>query len=315
MGCRIIAAGAYLPEKIVSNQEFAKTLDTSDEWIRSRTGIEQRRVVAKGQPCSSLAIAAARQAIEQSYIKAEDIDLVMVATTSPDHSFPSVATQVQAALLKPGVPAFDVQAVCAGFVYGLQLASSLITSKAHKNILLVGSEVMSSLIDYTDRSTCILFGDGAGAVIISATDDDSEIIASALYSDGNHHDILYTDGGVSTTQTSGKIIMNGPEVYKKAIEGMHQACVSVLDKAGMTIEDVDYLIPHQANARIIDAVGKRLVIPDNKVIKTVSKHANCSAASIPLALAENFAKFKSGDIVLCCAFGAGLAWGANLIRW
>ncbi len=315
MGCRIIAAGAFLPEKVIMNEEFTKTLDTSDEWIRSRTGIEQRHVVEPGQPCSFLAIEAAKQAIANASIEAGAIDLVIVATTTPDHSFPSVATKVQAELLRPGTPAFDIQAVCAGFVYALPLARSLIVTRAYKNILVIGAEVMSSLLDYNDRSTCILFGDGAGAVIVSADDTESDIIASTLYSDGRYSDILYTDGGVSTTQTAGKIIMNGPEVYKRAIEGMYQACVDSLKQAEMSIDDIDYLIPHQANMRIINAVGKKLQIDDNNVIKTVAKHANCSAASIPLAISENFAKFKQGDIILCCAFGAGLSWGANLIRW
>lgn len=317
MGCKIAASAGYLPTRVVTNLEFEHTLDTTDEWIRSRTGITQRHVAAEGEFCSHMAIEAAKLALAKAAVSAADIDLIIVATTTPDYSFPSVASQVQAAISAKPIAAFDIQAVCSGFVYALHLGRNLIVSGAHKNILIIGAEKMSSLLDYSDRSSCILFGDGAGAIILSATaeDESSDIIASKLYADGKYKDILYSSGGVSTTGNAGTLQMKGPEVFKRAVDGMADVCLEVLEKAGILIDDIDFLVPHQANIRIIDAVGKKLGISDNKVIKTIAKHANCSAASIPLAIAENFDKFKEGDLVLCCAFGAGLTWGALLIRW
>ena len=317
MACKILGCGSYLPERIVSNADLEQLVDTSDEWIRSRTGIHQRHIATENEYASHLAFKAAEKAIADAEIKASDIDLIIVCTTTPDNSFPSTATKLQNYLKLGNIPSFDLQAVCSGFIYGLHLADSLIKSKQYKTVLLVCSEKMSSLLDWSDRSTCVLFGDGAGAVILQDSDSDSAIIDSKIYSDGAHYDLLYTDGGVSSTKKSGVIKMQGPILFKNAVEKMAGSIVKILEDNDMSMDDVNFMIPHQANIRIIDAIVDRLKADHNKIVKTISKHANCSAASIPLALAElkSTGVLKRGDILLFTAFGAGLTWGSAIIRW
>lgn len=317
MACKILGCGAYLPQRIVTNSELSLSVDTNDEWIRSRTGITQRHVASSDEYASHLAFKASIKAIEDAGIKAESIDLIVVCTTTSDNSFPSTASRVQNYLGLRNIPAFDLQAVCSGFIYGLHVVDSLVKSGAYKTVLLIGTEKMSSLLDWQDRATCILFGDGAGAVILQYSQDDSGIIDSKIYSDGNYYDILYTDGGISMNGQTGKIRMLGQEVFRHAVEKMSETSVAILQNNDMTVDNVDYFIPHQANIRIIDAVAQRLKLDRNKVIATVDKHANCSAASIPLALAhlKNIVNIKTGDILLFAAIGAGLTWGSVLIKW
>jgi 3-oxoacyl-[acyl-carrier-protein] synthase III len=317
MACKILGCGSYLPERIVSNADLEQLIDTSDEWIRSRTGIHQRHIAADDEFASHLAFKAAADAISDAGIEASEIDLIIVCTTTPDNSFPATATKLQSYLKLGSIPSFDLQAVCSGFIYGLHLADSLIKSKQYKTILLVCSEKMSSLLDWTDRSTCVLFGDGAGAVILQDDDSDSEIIDSKIYSDGSHFDLLYTDGGVSSNKRTGVIKMQGPALFKNAVEKMAGSVVKILEENNLSMDDISYMIPHQANIRIIDAIVERLKADHSKIIKTISKHANCSAASIPLALAElkSSGNLKRGDILLFTAFGAGLTWGSAIVRW
>lgn len=317
MACKIIGCGSYLPETIVSNAELSLSVDTDDEWIRSRTGILQRHIAGENEYTSHLALKASINAINDANIEPSSIDLIIVCSTTPDNSFPSIASKLQGYLKLGNIPSFDLQAVCAGFVYGLQVADSLMKSKKYKTILLVGAEKMSSLLDWNDRTTCVLFGDGAGAVILQYSQDNSGIIDSNIYSDGNYCDILHTDGGVSMSGQSGKIRMKGREVFRHAVEKMSESAEEILSKNNLTVKDVDYFIPHQANLRIMDAIADRLKIDYNKVVKTVDQHANTSAASIPLALAslKKEGKIKQGDILLCAALGAGVTWGSVLIRW
>ncbi|XVN42901.1 MAG: beta-ketoacyl-ACP synthase III [Candidatus Rickettsia vulgarisii] len=318
MACKIIGCGSYLPETIVSNAELSLSVDTNDEWIRARTGILQRHVAGENESTSHLAHKASIQAINDAGIDPSSVDLIIVCSTTPDNSFPSIASKLQG-YLKLGniIPSFDLQAVCSGFVYGLQVADSLMKSGKYKTILLVGAEKMSSLLDWSDRTTCVLFGDGAGAVILQYSEDNSDIIDSNIYSDGSYCDILYTDGGVSMNGQSGKIKMKGQEVFRHAVEKMSKSAEEILFKNNLTVEDIDYFIPHQANLRIIDAIADRLKIDHSKVIKTVDKHANTSAASIPLAIAslKKEGKIKQGDILLFSALGAGVTWGSVLVRW
>lgn len=314
----IRSVGSYLPSNIVKNQDLEKLIDTSDEWIVTRTGIKQRQLVAEGEFTSHLATKAAQNALKNASMEANEIDVIIVATTTPDNSFPATAVKVQAALKMTRGAAFDIQAVCSGFVYALNVADSMIKSGSAKNILVIGAESMSKLLDWQDRSTCILFGDGAGAVILSATQDKSRgIIDSQIYSDGTLDSILLTDGGVSSSQTTGHIKMLGKEVYKHAIEKMSNAITQILDKNNFTIDDVSLLIPHQANVRIIESIATRLSFPQSKVIITVDQHANTSAASIPLAMdfAYSNNKLKENDLVVTVAMGGGVTWGAALIRW
>ncbi|BFD45707.1 MAG: ketoacyl-ACP synthase III [Rickettsia endosymbiont of Sergentomyia squamirostris] len=317
MACKILGCGAYLPERIVSNAELSLSVDTNDEWIRSRTGILQRHIAADNEYTSHLALKASQNALDDAGLEASSIDLIITCTTTPDNSFPSTASKLQGYLGLSNVPSFDLQAVCSGFVYGLHVADSLIKSGKYKTILLVGAEKMSSLLDWSDRTTCILFGDGAGTVILQYSEDSSGIIDSNIYSDGRYFDILYTDGGVSTNGKSGKIKMKGQEVFRHAVEKISKSAEDILHNNNFTIDDVNYFIPHQANIRIIDAVIERLKINPSKVVKTVAEHANCSAASIPLALAslKSYANIKKGDILLFTAIGAGITWGSVLIRW
>ncbi|HJD64367.1 MAG TPA: ketoacyl-ACP synthase III [Rickettsia endosymbiont of Sericostoma sp.] len=317
MACKILGCGAYLPERIITNAELSLSVDTNDEWIRSRTGILQRHIAADDEYTSHLAIKASQNAIDDAGLNPASIDLIITCTTTPDNSFPSTASKLQGYLGLSNVPSFDLQAVCSGFIYGLHVADSLIKSRKYKTILLVGAEKMSSLMDWSDRATCILFGDGAGAVILQYSDDNSGIIDSNIYSDGRYHDILYTDGGVSSNGKTGKIKMKGQEVFRHAVEKMSKVAEEILHNNNFTIDDVNHFIPHQANVRIIDAVVERLKINPSKVVKTVAKHANCSAASIPLALAslKSYGNIKKGDLLLFTAIGAGVTWGSALIRW
>ncbi len=317
MACKIIGCGAYLPDTIVNNAELSLSLDTSDEWIRSRTGILKRHIAGSNQYTSHLAIKASRQAIEDANIPLSSIDLIIVCSTTPDNSFPSIASKLQGNLELGSTPSFDLQAVCSGFVYGLHIADSLISSKKYQTILLVGAEKMSSLLDWHDRTTCILFGDGAGAVILQHSDDNSGVIDSNIYSDGRYYDLLYTDGGVSMNGASGKLKMKGQEIFRHAVEKMSQSAEEIMQNNNLTSDDIDYFIPHQANIRIIDAIAEKLGFSSKKVIKTIEQHANCSAASIPLALAslKNDNKIKKGNILLFSAIGAGVTWGSALVRW
>jgi 3-oxoacyl-[acyl-carrier-protein] synthase III len=314
--------GAYLPERIVTNDELARKVDTSDEWIQQRTGIKQRHIAADNEFTSHLAIKASERALVHAGIKASDLDLIVLATATPDETFPATATRVQAALGMTKGAAFDVQAVCAGFVYGVSVADSLIKGGMASTALVIGAETFSRILDWNDRSTCVLFGDGAGAIVLRAEQGkgspaDRGVLASALHSDGRQHDILYVDGGPSSTKSTGFLRMEGKEVFKHAVVNMAAVVGEVLEKAGLTPKDVDWLVPHQANKRIIDGTGRKLGLPTERVVITVDKHANTSAASIPLALdtAVKDGRIKKGDLLLLEGIGGGLAWGASLVRW
>lgn len=285
MQSRIIATGSHLPQKIVTNSDLVKTVETSNEWIIERTGIEQRHIAAEGELTSDLAAAAAKKAIANSGLKAEEIEMIIVATTTPDLTFPATATTVQAKIGAKAAFAFDIQAVCSGFVFAITTADNFIKSGQVKNALVIGADKLSSIVDWQDRNTCVLFGDGAGAVILQATEEENRgVIASSLYSDGTLNDILKTSGGPSSNQKSGFIEMAGKEVFKHAVDKMVKSVIATLAKAGLTTKDIDLLVPHQANLRILNAVATRLELPEEKVIVTVQKHANTSAASIPLPL-------------------------------
>ncbi|MCA0250251.1 MAG: ketoacyl-ACP synthase III [Proteobacteria bacterium] len=314
--------GAYLPERIVTNDELAAKVETSDEWIQQRTGIRQRHIAADGEFTSHLAIKASQRALDHAGIKASDLDLIVLATATPDETFPATATRVQAELGMTRGAAFDVQAVCAGFVYAVSVADSLIKNGVASTALVIGAETFSRILDWNDRGTCVLFGDGAGAVVLKAeqgtgTSADRGILANALHSDGRQHDILYVDGGPSSTRTTGFLRMEGKEVFKHAVVNMAAVVGEVLEKAGLQSKDIDWLVPHQANKRIIDGTGRKLGLPAERVVVTVDKHANTSAASIPLALdtAVKDGRIKKGDLLLMEGIGGGLAWGASLVRW
>ncbi|WP_264375986.1 beta-ketoacyl-ACP synthase III [Wolbachia endosymbiont (group B) of Sphaerophoria taeniata] len=311
----ILSTGSYLPKKILSNNEIASIVETNDEWIRQRTGIVQRHIADEGELTSDLAVNAAKNAIEKAKISIDEIGLIIVATTTPDKTFPSCATIIQSKLKCKNAFAFDVQAACSGFIYAVTVADSLIKSNDRiKYALVIGAEIMSRIVDWEDRSTCVLFGDGAGAVIMKSEMSSSSIISTNLHSDGNV-DLLCTNGGISSTRDSGKILMNGREVFKHAVEKLTASVEETLKCNSLKITDIDWLIPHQANIRIIEAVVKKLDFPIEKVINTVDKHANTSAASIPLALdyAVQESKIKSGNLILLISIGAGLAWGSVLL--
>jgi 3-oxoacyl-[acyl-carrier-protein] synthase-3 len=313
----IVGSGGYLPEKVLTNLDLEKIVDTTDEWISTRTGIKQRYIAAENELTSDMAAQAGANAINDAGLTAEDIDLIIVATTTPDSTFPSVATKVQHKLGITKGAAFDVQAVCAGFIYALSIADSFIKTAQAKNVLVIGAEKMSAVLDWQDRTTCVLFGDGAGAVVLSAEKDNttSGIIGSKILSDGRFGSILQTNGGVAENQSAGVIKMVGQEIFKHAVEKMSSIAADVLSENNLSINDLSYLIPHQANIRIIDSVAKKLQVPAEKLIITVDQHANTSAASIPLALAANKNKFKKGGLIALSAFGGGLCWGACLLRW
>jgi 3-oxoacyl-[acyl-carrier-protein] synthase-3 len=315
---KISATGSYLPKKILLNSELAKTVETSDEWIMDRTGIKQRHVVSEGELTSDIATHAALKTLEKAEKKAEEIDLIIVATTTPDLTFPATATTVQAKIGAINAFAFDIQAVCSGFVYALATADNFIKSGQVKNALVIGAETLSRIVNWKDRNTCVLFGDGAGAVLLEATSEENcGIIASDLHSDGTLNSLLKTTGGPSLNQQTGFIEMAGKEVFKHAVEKMSKSVLSVLKKAGLTSKDIDLLVPHQANARILNAVATRLEIPEEKVVLTVQDHANTSAASIPLALdyANSQGRIKKGDVIVLEALGGGLTWGSVVLRW
>ena len=314
--------GAYLPERVVTNAELARKVDTSDEWIQQRTGIKQRHIAADGEFTSHLAIRASQRALEHAGIAASDLDLIVLATATPDETFPATATRVQAALGMVKGAAFDVQAVCAGFVYALSVADSMIKSGIASTALVIGAETFSRILDWNDRATCVLFGDGAGAIVLrgepgKGLSSDRGVLANALHSDGRQHDILYVDGGPSSTKTTGFLRMEGREVFKHAVVNMAAVVGEVLQQAGLEPKDIDWLVPHQANKRIIDGTGRKLGLKPERVVVTVDKHANTSAASIPLALdtAVKDGRIKPGDLLLLEGIGGGLAWGASLVRW
>jgi 3-oxoacyl-[acyl-carrier-protein] synthase-3 len=313
--------GHYLPARVVPNSEFAGALETSDEWIKSRSGIERRHYVAEGQTTSDIAAEAARAALLQAGLTANDLDAIVLATSTADLTFPSAATMVQAKIGMTGGFAFDVQAVCAGFVFALSTAQAMIVSGQARRVMVIGAESFSKLMDWSDRSTCVLFGDGAGALILAAeqgagTAQDRGILATDLHSDGQFKDLLYVDGGASTGQV-GHLRMQGREVFRHAVEKLAESAHAALDKAGLTGEDVDWIVPHQANIRIIEGTAKRMQVPMERVVVTVQDHGNTSAASIPLALSVGVARgqIKKGDLIVTEAIGGGLAWGAVVLRW
>ena len=318
----VVGYGHYLPERIVENAEFESSIDTTDEWIRTRSGIERRHFAAEGQHTSDLAAEAAKAALAQAGLAAGDIDAIVVATSTPDLTFPSVATMVQQKIGMERGFGFDVQAVCAGFVFALTTANGLILSGQAERVLVIGAETFSRIMDWTDRGTCVLFGDGAGALILEAqecagTTADRGILSADLNSDGRYKDMLFVDGGVSSTGTSGKLRMQGNALFRQAVEKLASTADAALHKAGLTHSDVDWIVPHQANIRIIQGTAKKLGVPMERVVLTVQDHGNTSAASIPLALSVGAAtgKIKTGDLVLTEAIGGGLAWGAVAIRW
>ena len=319
---RVIGTGAYLPERVVSNDELARTVDTSDAWIVERTGIRQRHIAAEGELTSDLATAAARVALARAGLRPESLDLILVATSTPDHTFPACAAAVQRKLGAARAAAFDLQAVCSGFIYALAVADKFLVTGQAKTALVVGSETFSRLLDWHDRTTCVLFGDGAGAVVLRAEEGtgtafDRGVLATHLGSDGRHYYDLYVDGGPSSTGTTGHLRMNGREVFRHAVQTLTAASQRVLEAAGLTVDDVDWLVPHQANLRILDAVAKRLGIGAERVLITVDRHANTSAASIPLALAEAAAagRLQADQLLVMNAMGGGFTWGSALVRW
>ena len=316
-----IGIGHYLPERIVPNKEFEATLDTSDAWIKTRSGIERRHFAAEGQLTSDLAIQAALNALLDADITPEDLDAIIVATSTPDQTFPSTATKVQCALGMTKGFAFDVQAVCAGFVYALSNANALIVSGQANRVLVIGAETFSRIMDWTDRSTCVLFGDGAGGLVLEGRDgtgksSDRGILATDLHSDGRFNSLLYVDGGVSSTQTTGVLKMEGREIFKHAVVKLAQTADAALNKAGLTADDVDWVVPHQANLRIIKSTAQKMGVPIERVVVTVQDHGNTSAASIPLALsvAKTRGQIKENDVLVTEAIGGGLAWGAVILR-
>lgn len=314
---RIIASGSYLPEKVLTNNDLSLMVETSDEWIFERTGIKQRHIAASNQLTSDLAYQASIEAFKNSHISPKDIELIIVATTTPDLTFPATATILQSKIGAKKAFAFDVQAVCSGFVYALSIADNYIKSGNVRNALVVGAETLSRIVDWKDRNSCVLFGDGAGAVVLEACELGNGIIASSLYSDGDLNGILKTSGGVSLNQKIGFIEMSGKEVFKHAVDKMSKCVQDSLLKAKIKVEDVDLLIPHQANQRILSAVATKIGIDQNKVIITVEKHANTSAASIPLAIdyATKNNMIKENDIIVLEALGGGLTWGSIVIKW
>ncbi|MCF6271901.1 MAG: ketoacyl-ACP synthase III [Rhodobacteraceae bacterium] len=317
-----LGCGHYLPKRVVENAEFEKTLDTSDEWIRSRTGIERRHFAAEGELTSDLAVNAARNALENAGLEATDIDAIVLATATPDQTFPSTATKVQHALGMKGGFAFDIQAVCAGFIYALSIANAMILSGQAKRVMVIGAETFSRILDWSDRGTCVLFGDGAGALILEARSGsgdstDRGILSTDLHSDGAYNDLLYVDGGVSSTGSVGLLRMQGQEVFKHAVKKLVVTGEIAMKAAGITAADIDWVVPHQANLRIIARTAKKMGVDMDKIVQTVQDHGNTSAASIPMALSVAVARgqIKRNDLLLMEAIGGGLAWGAATLRW
>ena len=314
------SVGAYLPVRVVTNDELAKTVETSDEWIVQRTGIRQRHIAAEGENTSDLAAEAGRKALANAGVTAADIDLVIVATTTPDMTFPATAAVVQQKLGMHHGAAFDIQAVCSGFVYAVATADSFLKNGLAKRVLVIGAETTSRILDWTDRTTCVLFGDGAGAAVMELGKDGGHergVLATSLRSDGHYWNKLYTDGGASSTRSIGHVRMEGREVFKHAVGMITDVVHTVFEETGYSVADLDWFVPHQANKRIIDGAGQKLGIPPEKVVVTVDRHANTSAASVPLALHTAVAdgRIKRGDLVMIEAMGGGFTWGASLIRW
>ncbi len=318
----IRGVGAYLPKRVMTNNDLALLVDTTDEWIKERTGIEQRHIADDGELTSDLGIAASRQALVRSGIDPTDIDLIICATATPDRTFPATAVKIQAGLGITKGAAFDVQAVCSGFIYGLNIADNFIKTGQSKRALVVGAETFSRILDWKDRGTCVLFGDGAGAVVLEAqsqvgTREDRGILATRIRSDGRFEDLLYVDGGPGSTKTTGLLRMNGREVFRHAVQKISSVIEETLVTTGYAPAEIDLYVPHQANKRILDGIGKKLGIPPNKVVITLAKHGNTSAASVPLALNQAFEdhRLREGGLVLMEAMGGGFTWGAVLARW
>ena len=314
---KILGCGAYLPERIVSNDELSQRLNTTDDWIRQRTGIRQRHVAAEGELTSDLATRAGAAALARAGFAARDLDLIVVGTSTPDLTFPATATRVQANLGMTRGAAFDLQAVCSGFVYALAVADNFLKLAQARSALVIGAETFSRILDWEDRGTCVLFGDGAGAVLLQAEEGERGILSTHLYSDGRQYDLLYVDGGPSATGSVGKLRMHGREVFRHAVVNLAEAIDAALAANALAPADVDWLVPHQANQRIIASMAERLNLPAEKVVTTIDRHANTSAASIPLALAEaeGDGRIKPGQLVLIEAMGGGFTWGSSLIRW
>ena len=317
-----VGYGHYLPKRVVENAEFEESLDTSDEWIRARTGIERRHFAADSELTSDLAFEASKAALENAGLEASDLDAIVLATATPDQTFPSTATKLQHALKMKGGFAFDIQAVCAGFIFALSTANSMILSGQAKRVLVVGAETFSRILDMKDRGTCVLFGDGAGALILEGQEGAGEsadrgILSTDLNSDGAYNDLLYVDGGVSSTQSTGVLRMQGQEVFKHAVSKLAATGETAMQAAGVTAEDINWIVPHQANLRIIKRTAQKMGVSMDKVVQTVQDHGNTSAASIPLALSVAAAngQIKRGDLLLMEAIGGGLAWGAATLRW
>ncbi len=312
----LLGTGSALPKRRVSNAELAETVDTSDEWIVERTGIKFRYLAGEGETTATLATDAARQALIAAQIDAGQIDLIILATATPDQTFPASATIVQAALGINDCIAFDVAAVCSGFLYALSVANSMIVSGAAKTALVIGAETFSRILDWEDRTTCVLFGDGAGAVVLQATTEERGILATKLHADGRHNGLLYVDGGPSSTQTVGKVRMRGSEVFRHAVTNLASVLNEVMNEIGLSNAEIDWVVPHQANRRILDATARKLNLPAERVIVTVDQHANTSAASVPLALdaAIRDGRIKPNDLVVLEAMGGGFTWGAAVVR-
>jgi 3-oxoacyl-[acyl-carrier-protein] synthase-3 len=318
----VIGCGSYLPERVLTNAELATMVDTTDEWIVERSGIRQRHIAAPGEKTSDMAIKAAERAISQAGIAATDIDLIVLATATPDETFPATACRVQQALGITTGAAFDVQAVCSGFIFAMATADNFLKAGQFKTALVIGAETFSRIIDWTDRTTCVLFADGAGALILRAEEGagdtlDRGVLTTHLHSDGRYHDMLYVNGGPSSTQTTGHLKMLGKEVFRHAVVNLSDVVKETLAAVNMTADQIDWLVPHQANKRIIDGTAKKLGMSTDKVVMTVDHHGNTSAASVPLALAEAVAdgRIKRGDVVLMEAMGGGFTWGSALVRW
>ena len=318
---QVIGCGAYLPERIVTNADLAARLDTSDEWIRQRTGIGERRIASDGELTSDLAVRAAERALADAGMNGCDLDLIVLATATPDNTFPATAAKVQARLGMHRGAAFDVQAVCAGFIFALATADNALRLGQARTALVIGAETFSRILDWEDRGTCVLFGDGAGAVALRAAADPGPggrgILSTHLHSDGRLYDILYVDGGPSSTRHSGFLRMEGREVFRQAVQHLSEVVDEALAANGLVAADIDWLVPHQANSRIIDGVARKLGLAPDKIVSTIERHANTSAASIPLALASAAAdgRIRPGQLVLIEALGGGLSWGASLVRW
>lgn len=316
----IVGTGSALPKRVVTNHELAQTVDTSDEWIVERSGIRQRYIAGEGETTSTLAIEAARKALAAAGVEGSQIGLIVLATTTPDQTFPATATIVQDAIGANGCIAFDVAAVCSGFLYGLGVADSMLRAGMAQRALVIGAETMTRLLDWEDRTTCVLFGDGAGAVVLEARDvaeDGPGVLATHLHADGAHNELLYVDGGPSTTQSVGHLRMKGREVFRHAVVNLADVLGNVLAECGLSAADLDWVVPHQANQRILDATAKKLGLPPEKVVVTVDRHANTSAASVPLALdcAVSDGRIKRGDLIVLEAMGGGFTWGASLVRF